>query len=97
VSGFALGGPLGGDAPDRAQAAQVRRWTREAFGLGADQMILVSELRCHEPGCPPVETVITVVGAEAGERSEHRLHLAVSAISPAHIWQLAAGDHGCCR
>ena len=33
----------------------------------------------------------------ADRNGEHRLHLPLERISPAHLWQLAAGDHGCCR
>ena len=29
------------------------------FKLSENTTLAVAELRCHEPGCPPVETVIT--------------------------------------
>jgi len=35
----------------------VREWVRERFTLG-DAAILVAEVACAVPGCPPVETVI---------------------------------------
>jgi hypothetical protein len=38
--------------------ARVREWTRERFTLAADDPILVSEIACGLPGCPPLETVI---------------------------------------
>ena len=41
-----------------AALAQVREWTRERFALAEDTTILVSELACTIPGCPPVDTVI---------------------------------------
>jgi hypothetical protein len=75
----------------------VRQWARAAFGLGDDDVVLVTELRCHEDGCPPVETVIAILGTDPSERVEHRLHLPLAEVAPAHLWQLAAGDHGCCR
>ncbi len=31
----------------------------EKFQLPENTMLSIVELRCHEPGCPPVETVIT--------------------------------------
>ncbi len=37
---------------------QVREWTRQRFKLPAEAAILVSELECRLPGCPPLETVI---------------------------------------
>src|SRR5258708_2981578 len=38
--------------------ARVREWTRERFTLAADATILVSEIACGLPGCPPLETVV---------------------------------------
>jgi nitrate reductase molybdenum cofactor assembly chaperone NarJ/NarW len=35
---------------------RVRTWTREHFNLGDEETIMVSELPCSDPGCPPVET-----------------------------------------
>jgi nitrate reductase delta subunit len=38
--------------------AQVREWTRARFDLPEDAAILVSEIACGLPGCPPIETVV---------------------------------------
>jgi nitrate reductase delta subunit len=38
--------------------ARVREWTRARFGLAEDTAILVAEVACAVPGCPPLETVI---------------------------------------
>jgi len=38
--------------------ARVREWTRERFTLPADAAILVAEVACGLPGCPPLETVV---------------------------------------
>src|SRR5882672_8903133 len=38
--------------------ARVREWTRERFALAAEATILVSEIACGLPGCPPRETVV---------------------------------------
>jgi nitrate reductase delta subunit len=46
---------------------RVREWVRERFGLG-DAAILVAEVACTVPGCPPVETVIAFW---SGERRHH--------------------------
>jgi nitrate reductase molybdenum cofactor assembly chaperone NarJ/NarW len=35
---------------------RVRTWAREHFNLPDDETIMVSELPCSDPGCPPVET-----------------------------------------
>ncbi len=36
---------------------RVREWVRARFSLG-DTAILVAEVACAVPGCPPLETVI---------------------------------------
>ena len=36
---------------------RVREWVRERFSLG-EGAILVAEVACAVPGCPPIETVI---------------------------------------
>jgi len=41
-----------------AAIGRVREWTRERFALGEDVAILVAEIACAVPGCPPLETVI---------------------------------------
>jgi|ERR1700676_1443494 hypothetical protein len=35
---------------------RVRDWTRRRFLLADDETIMVSELSCTVPGCPPIET-----------------------------------------
>jgi len=45
-------------SPEHSAALdRVREWVRERFTLG-DAAILVAEVACAVPGCPPVETVI---------------------------------------
>ncbi|MCB2099429.1 MAG: hypothetical protein KDE22_01065 [Rhodobacterales bacterium] len=46
-----------GDAP------RLKALVRRRLGLGADSTVMVSELRCHEDGCPDVETVVAVLAA----------------------------------
>ncbi|MFY9897387.1 MAG: hypothetical protein WBG18_01430 [Xanthobacteraceae bacterium] len=44
-------------SPDRAGAlARVRGWTKARFALTDDETVMVSELACSVPGCPPIET-----------------------------------------
>ena len=42
---------------DRAAVvARVRGWTKARFALTDDETLMVSELACSVPGCPPLET-----------------------------------------
>ncbi len=50
--GFINKSPQHREALDR-----VREWVRDRFDLG-DGAILVAEIACALPGCPPLETVI---------------------------------------
>ncbi len=50
---------FGRKPPGHAAAAEaVRAWTRARFGLGADATVMVAEVTCAVPGCPPLETVV---------------------------------------
>jgi nitrate reductase delta subunit len=45
--------------PGNAAAAdRLRAWTRERFALPPDAPIMVAEVTCAVPGCPPLETVV---------------------------------------
>ena len=37
---------------------RIRDWTRARFGLDGDATLLVTEVACSQPGCPPLETVV---------------------------------------
>jgi len=46
-------------SPDHVAAlARVREWTRARFKLSDEAAILVAEVACMLPGCPPLETVV---------------------------------------
>ena len=39
-----------------AAVDRVRDWTRTRFALTDDETVMVSEVTCSVPGCPPIET-----------------------------------------
>ena len=50
---------FGKKTPEHAAALdRVRHWTRARFTLADDATVLVLELACTIPGCPPVDTVV---------------------------------------
>jgi hypothetical protein len=56
------------DVKDASQLAATRRIKAWAEGLAAiehGEAVMVNELRCTEPGCPPIETVIAFLLAGA--------------------------------
>jgi hypothetical protein len=43
-------------ADHSATLKRVRGWTRARFALADDETVMVSEIVCTVPGCPPIET-----------------------------------------
>lgn len=43
---------------NREAIARVKQFVRDRFRLVEDDVVMVSELECGLPGCPPLETVI---------------------------------------
>jgi hypothetical protein len=64
---------LGTFSNSHAQRAEplerIRNWTRERFGLATDDALLVTEVACAVPGCPPLETVVAFW--TGGDRRHH--------------------------
>jgi len=73
---------------------RVKSWVRELFGLPEDTTVAVSELRCSDPDCPDVETVIAVLG-EPGVARRHKIFKPIGEILREDVADLAArGTHG---
>lgn len=64
---------------------QLKAWTQEILALSADVPISISQLRCHEPGCPPIETVIAVMSQPI---QTFKLHSAAGDIGRAELAQV---------
>lgn len=45
-------------AADRDAITRVGDWTKTRFSLPEHATVMVAEVNCQVPGCPPVETVI---------------------------------------
>jgi hypothetical protein len=91
------------DRADAAALARVRAWTRARFALAEDVTIMVNELACSLPGCPPRETV--VVFWTAPDRRHHfkifkpAAAVATEDLPPAWLKDalvVAEGDCDCC-
>ncbi len=61
-------------------ARRLKEWARELWELPDDAALVVMELACQEPGCPPVETVVATLEA-AAERRSVKLHGSAGAIT----------------
>lgn len=66
--------PFGGrfGAEDAEAVARVREFVRRRFDLPKEAAILVSEVACKLPGCPPLETVVAFWTRDGeGEKRHH--------------------------
>ena len=51
---------------------RVRVWTRERFKLGEALPVVVAEVACGLPGCPPLETAVAF-WTEDGKRHQFKI------------------------
>lgn len=58
-------------AAHREALARVKGWTRTRFRLNEDDTVMVTELECALPGCPPLETVLAF-WTEDGQRRHYK-------------------------
>ena len=65
-------GAVGRDPSRGRRATEIADLARASLGLSADAAVTVSQVACREPGCPPVETVIAVLGRPARRWTIHR-------------------------
>ncbi len=75
---------MSGQRPTGAAAARIKELVRSLFDLADDTVVMVSELRCSEPGCPPLETVIAILEAGAPPR-QTRIHAAMADVGDAEL------------
>jgi hypothetical protein len=60
----------------RSKAIRALKLTaRTLFEAGEDEAVVVNELTCTEPGCPPVETVVALL-REGSKPRQVKLHKA---------------------
>lgn len=70
--------------PDAESVRRVKALVTDRFDLPGTASLTVVELRCHEPGCPPVETVVTVRDADGGTR-DWRIAKPIAEITAADV------------
>jgi len=65
-----------------AQLQQLKTWVAGLLALDNSALISINQLRCHEPGCSPVETVIVVMLAPP---QTYKIHKAATDIAYADL------------
>ena len=46
---------------DRSVPGRIKEWVRAHFKVAEEVPVLVTEIRCDQPGCAPVETLIAIL------------------------------------
>lgn len=74
-----------------AHMDRIKSWVRAAWALPDDTTVMVTELECREPGCPPIETVIVRLEGP-GQTIQHKIHKPVAEIVQSDVEALANGE-----
>jgi hypothetical protein len=61
-------GPVGLTRTPAASTGTLKSVVRQVLGLDDRHTVVVQQLRCAEPDCPPVETVVAVLAAGQAPR-----------------------------
>ena len=81
--------------PDPGAVARLRQWVRAALDFTPETSdeptdgvtILVTELQCAEEGCPPIETVIAVLGSPGNSR-QFKIHKPITEVTEQDVYRL---------
>ena len=76
---------------DAALIRQVKNWAYECLPISAEAAVSVMELECHEPGCPPLETVVAAM-EQGKETLQWKFHKPMPDITRADMVDLAAKE-----
>jgi hypothetical protein len=74
--------------PDPEATARLKGWVGDLMALSDRDHVAVAELACHEPGCPDLETVVTVTLKDR-RRFVLRFPSAVAEVTEAEVRSLA--------
>jgi hypothetical protein len=80
--------------PGGPRARDVKAWVRSAAGAPEEATIIVTELACSEPGCPPYEVVMAVLrpGAPPVQKKLHKRLAELSRAEVTRLWQEGDGE-----
>jgi hypothetical protein len=72
---------LAGKRKSNSKATQqVKTWALDVLQLEEHTSLMVTELRCTEPGCPPIETVIALL-KPSHPTHQYKIHKPVADIT----------------
>ena len=84
-----------GPRDDGRRSAAIRALkatARTLFAAGEDDAVVVNELQCTEPGCPPIETVVALLRA-GSEPRQVRVHKPAVEVTEDDLRAAIQGGH----
>ena len=76
------------------QVAAIKTWARDLLPIPEEAAVMVTELECHEEGCPPVETVIAAL-IEGEAPRQWKMHKGIASVSREDIAALGSAASDC--
>lgn len=76
--------------PNGTASAQIKLWARQHLA-DDDATLMVSQLACTEPGCPPIETVIAIL--DVGNQRTWKIHKPLVDIDEDDVLALLDSPH----
>jgi hypothetical protein len=73
------------------QADRIKAWARDVFHLNDETTVMVTELECREPGCPPIETVIAILKGP-GDTQQYKIHKTATEVGLSDIEEVAVKE-----
>lgn len=74
---------------------QIKYWTRQNLGFPPDAPIVIKEVPCVKPGCPPIETAIMVFLKGEPPRF-YKIQKTINEITFDHVYDLIENPMPCC-
>ncbi len=65
---------------------QIKNWAYQGLEIDPTISISISQLQCHEPNCPPIETVIAVM---TNPPQQYKIHKSASQITEEDIKKIS--------
>jgi G3E family GTPase len=89
--------PFGRDHEDISPFTvdQIRHWTRQNLEFSPDVPIVVKEVPCVKPGCPPIETAIMVFLKGEPPRL-YKIQKSLNEVTFDHVYNLIDNPLPCC-
>jgi len=74
---------------------QIRFWMKQIFQFPGDSPIVIKEVPCVKPGCPPIETAIMVVLKHEPPRL-FKIQQTINEVNFDHVYNLIENPMPCC-